>query len=297
MEKIEEAFQTPKAALTSSPVLRNPDFNHPFLVQTDAFKNEEDPVICTSHKSVPAEQCYTTIQREAVVIKWALEELKYYLVGWQFITGHWLFQWLKKTARSLTGFFLSRAIRSRCGTEQEPNIQMCIFSSIATQLAWSWGVRTVSSISKCFLPDCRGEASQKPLLPLQHSRQLTPPKQRGGAVKSSMAGSHLGSTLQQTGARIKEMPGALQKVMSHFPHTNPCVTLLHTLHYIHPLPCMQIPHRGAAPDSVSLPQLGNIEHHGLILPAPGHSDFLLAPLPGCCLYLLLEEIPSPCLRN
>lgn len=79
--------------LTSHPVLRNPDFSLPFTLHTDAsetglgavlsqvFEGEEHLVLYTSRKLTPAEKNYAAVDREALVIKWAIEELRYYLAG------------------------------------------------------------------------------------------------------------------------------------------------------------------------------------------------------------------------
>ncbi|KAL1251467.1 hypothetical protein QQF64_019263 [Cirrhinus molitorella] len=76
----EEAFQHIKKALTTEPVLRAPDFNCPFLLQTDAsdtglgavlsqvLDGEEHPVIYISRKLTPAEQRYATVEREALAV-------------------------------------------------------------------------------------------------------------------------------------------------------------------------------------------------------------------------------------
>ncbi len=89
----DEAFQRVKAALTSEPVLRAPDFNCPFLLQTDASNTglgavlsqvqdgEEHPVIYISRKLTPAEHRYAAVEKEALAAKWAVLELRYYLLG------------------------------------------------------------------------------------------------------------------------------------------------------------------------------------------------------------------------
>lgn len=43
------------------------------------FKGEEHPVLYISQKLNPAEQNYTTVEQEALTIKWAIEEFMYYL--------------------------------------------------------------------------------------------------------------------------------------------------------------------------------------------------------------------------
>ncbi|XP_058236610.1 uncharacterized protein LOC131346886 [Hemibagrus wyckioides] len=99
-----------KAALASRPVLRNPDFQLPFTLHTDAsetglgavlsqvFEGEEHPVLYTSRKLTPAEKNYAAVEQEALPIKWAIEELRYYLAGHHFtlVTNHAPLQWMAK---------------------------------------------------------------------------------------------------------------------------------------------------------------------------------------------------------
>ncbi|KAI2645879.1 Retrovirus-related Pol polyprotein from transposon 17.6 [Labeo rohita] len=92
----EEAFAQVKTALTSSAVLRAPDFSCPFLLQTDASdtglgavlsqiqEGEEHPIIYISRKLSPAERKYAAVEKEALAIKWAVLELRYYLLGRKF---------------------------------------------------------------------------------------------------------------------------------------------------------------------------------------------------------------------
>ncbi len=89
----EEAFQKIKEALTSEPILRAPDFSCPFLLQTDASdtglgavlsqvqEGEEHPVLYISKKLTPAERNYATVEKEALAVKWAVLELRYYAVA------------------------------------------------------------------------------------------------------------------------------------------------------------------------------------------------------------------------
>lgn len=89
----ERAFQALKMALISSSILRNPDFQQPFLVHTDAsetglgvvlsqeFKGEEHPIVYISINLAPTERRYAALEREALAIKWAFEEYPYYLTG------------------------------------------------------------------------------------------------------------------------------------------------------------------------------------------------------------------------
>ncbi|XP_053491041.1 uncharacterized protein LOC128613898 [Ictalurus furcatus] len=120
----ERAFQALKGALTSAPVLRNPDFALPFTVHTDAsetglgavlsqtFDGEEHPVLYISRKLSPAERKYVAVEREALAIKWAIEELRYYLAGRHFVlvTDHAPLQWMamaKDTNARVTRWFLA----------------------------------------------------------------------------------------------------------------------------------------------------------------------------------------------
>lgn len=103
-----KAFLEIKHQLGRAPVLRAPDFQRPFLVATDAlarglgavlsqdFEGEEHPIIFISRKLSPAEVKYSTIEREALVVKWAFHALWYYLLGAPFclITDHAPLTWL-----------------------------------------------------------------------------------------------------------------------------------------------------------------------------------------------------------
>lgn len=120
----EEAFSQVKAALTSSPVLRAPDFSCPFLLQTDASdtglgavlsqiqEGEEHPIIYISRKLSPAERKYAAVEKEALAIRWAVLELRYYLLGRKFtlVTDHAPLQWMaraKDTNARVTRWFLA----------------------------------------------------------------------------------------------------------------------------------------------------------------------------------------------
>ncbi len=92
----EEAFHGIKQALTTEPVLRTPDFGCPFLLQTDTSETglgavlsqvqagEEHPVLFISRKLTAAEKNYATVEKEALAVKWAVLELRYYLLGRNF---------------------------------------------------------------------------------------------------------------------------------------------------------------------------------------------------------------------
>lgn len=95
-EDCETAFKTLQTCLCSSPVLKSPDFSQRFLVQTVASAvglgavlaqgapGEEQPVLYLSRKLLPRATRYSTVEKEGFAIKWALESLRYYLLGREF---------------------------------------------------------------------------------------------------------------------------------------------------------------------------------------------------------------------
>ncbi|KAI2667015.1 Retrovirus-related Pol polyprotein from transposon 17.6 [Labeo rohita] len=137
-DELEKTFQSIKTALTTEPVLRAPDFSCPFLLQTDASDTglgavlsqvrdgEEHPVTYISRKLAPAETRYAAVEKEALAIKWAVLELRYYLLGRRFtlITDHAPLQWMaraKDTNARVTRWFLalqdfSFTVEHRAGT-------------------------------------------------------------------------------------------------------------------------------------------------------------------------------------
>ena len=73
---------------------------------------EEHPITYISRKLLPREQKYATIEKECLAIKWALEQLKYYLLGRHFtlVTDHAPLVWMsrhKETNARITRWFLS----------------------------------------------------------------------------------------------------------------------------------------------------------------------------------------------
>ena len=107
-EECETAFTNLKALLCSSPVLQSPDFNQRFLVQVDASgvglgavlaqgtEGEEQPLLYLSRKLQPRETRYSAIEKECLAIKWALDSLRYYLLGRTFDleTDHRALSWI-----------------------------------------------------------------------------------------------------------------------------------------------------------------------------------------------------------
>ena len=76
----ERAFSTLKRLLCSEPILRSPDFQREFILQTDAFERGigavrddagiERPVAFYSRKFLPRETRYSTVDTLSVCISW-----------------------------------------------------------------------------------------------------------------------------------------------------------------------------------------------------------------------------------
>lgn len=104
------AFQDIRQSLSKDPVLYSPNFDEHFIVQTDAserglgavllqgLEHECHPVAYISRKLFPQEVRYSTVEKEALAVKWALDSFRYYLLGREFTleTDHKALQWLKK---------------------------------------------------------------------------------------------------------------------------------------------------------------------------------------------------------
>ena len=95
-EAAEKAFRSLRGALCSEPVLVTPDFAAPLIVHTDASEvglggvlsqiqaGEEQPITYIRRKLLPNERSYSTVEKEALAIKWTLDGLRYYLIGREF---------------------------------------------------------------------------------------------------------------------------------------------------------------------------------------------------------------------
>ncbi|KAL0147249.1 hypothetical protein M9458_057442 [Cirrhinus mrigala] len=105
-----KAFQDIQTALTTDTILHNPDFNQAFIVQAEASQRGigavllqgppegRCPVAFISRKLFPREVHYSIVEKECLAVKWALDSLRYYLLGREFIleTDHKALQWLEK---------------------------------------------------------------------------------------------------------------------------------------------------------------------------------------------------------
>ncbi len=123
-EDCEKAFNDLKGALCQEPVLQSPDFEKMFTVQTNASQHgigavllqEEQgqlkPVVYISRKLLPREVNYSTVEKECLAVKWALDSLRYYLLGRKFRleTDHRALAWLgrmRDTNARITRWFLA----------------------------------------------------------------------------------------------------------------------------------------------------------------------------------------------
>lgn len=100
-EDLQQPWSLPQSSCESR-------LHQPFVVQTNAsgmglgavltqiIAGEEHPIAYISGKLQPAEQKYSTIERETLVVKWAVKALQFYLVKNLSIllTGHAPLQWL-----------------------------------------------------------------------------------------------------------------------------------------------------------------------------------------------------------
>jgi len=116
-EKQQNAFDRLKDRLQTSPILRYPDFEKPFIVYTDASgtglgavlsqvdDEEKEYVIAYASRSLnKAEQKYAVTDQECLAVVWAIDHFKHYLGLQPFtiITDHSALKWLQ-TAQMPTG--------------------------------------------------------------------------------------------------------------------------------------------------------------------------------------------------
>lgn len=89
----EIAFQTLKQHLTTAPVLSLPDFSQSFIIQTDASDaglrcvlsqikdGNKHPIAFSSHTLNKAEKNYSTTEKEALAVVFAVKIFLPYLIG------------------------------------------------------------------------------------------------------------------------------------------------------------------------------------------------------------------------
>ena len=114
-QECEKAFRHLKQLLCSTPILKSPNFDKQFILQTDASdhgigavlsqkddNNEEHPVAYWSKKLLPREQKYSTIEKECLAIKLGICAFRVYLMGCPFIieTDHRSLQWMERLKKN-----------------------------------------------------------------------------------------------------------------------------------------------------------------------------------------------------
>lgn len=104
----EEALNRLKQYLVSAPILACPDFDIPFIVETDASDfglgavlvqrhNDEEKVICYLSRSLTKqERKYSAVEKECLAVLFAVEKLRPYIEGTKFtvVTDHYSLKWL-----------------------------------------------------------------------------------------------------------------------------------------------------------------------------------------------------------
>jgi len=121
------AFEEVKARLVADPVLACPDFDKPFILQTDASDygigailtqetERGEKVISYSSRTLNgAEKNYSTTEKECLAIIWAIRKLKPYLEGYHFkvVTNHMALKWPEDNSTSGSPVLLARNAQRR----------------------------------------------------------------------------------------------------------------------------------------------------------------------------------------
>lgn len=106
--EMEKAFCTLKHRLVCAPVLATPDFEKPFIIQTDAsdhglgcilsqMMDDGEHVIAYGSRTLSKAECkYSVTEKECLAVLWAVERYRPYIEGAQFtiITDHHSLLWL-----------------------------------------------------------------------------------------------------------------------------------------------------------------------------------------------------------
>ena len=120
----QKAFDELKKALTSSPILMQADDSRPFMLRTDASSfaigavllqgetGEEHPIEYASRLLTSAERNYSTSEREALAVVWAVEKFRGYIEGTHvtILSDHQALRWLM-SLKTPTGRLARWALR------------------------------------------------------------------------------------------------------------------------------------------------------------------------------------------
>lgn len=107
-DQCENSFRGIKDALVSAPILTCPNFDHPFILQTDASSyavgsvltqryDDREHVICYLSRTLSRqERKYSATERELLSVLWSIEKLRCFLEGAKFsvVTDCYSLQWL-----------------------------------------------------------------------------------------------------------------------------------------------------------------------------------------------------------
>lgn len=119
------AFNELKRLLTSSPILVQPDYTRPFILRTDASgyalgaallqgetPQDERPIAYASRLLIAAERNYSTTEREALAVVWAVEKFRGYIDGHRVLvrSDHQPLKWLL-TLKSPSGRLVRWAMK------------------------------------------------------------------------------------------------------------------------------------------------------------------------------------------
>lgn len=110
-EQQQRAFEAIKTLLTTAPILRQADEAQPFVLRTDSSGyclgavlmqgegHDERPIEYASRQLNAAERNYTTTEREALAVVWAVEKFRGYIEGAHVLvkTDHQPLRWLMNT--------------------------------------------------------------------------------------------------------------------------------------------------------------------------------------------------------
>ena len=112
-QRHQQAFEQIKSILTSYPILAHPNYDYPFVIQTDASEHglgavltqyidgQEYVIMYISRVLQPCEKKWSIREKEALAILWAIQSFRSYVIGLRFKveTDHESLQWLLKATK------------------------------------------------------------------------------------------------------------------------------------------------------------------------------------------------------